>query len=284
MPLPIIIGAVSAAGSLLGDVLDQSAAKKAQQQAIQAMKALLIPAQETNKRADMYGDDMYTRTMGDLNTGAFAYAGALNPETMRTMAFSKMATARSQVETGVREEDYKRNQITQSQIAQIAAQPLPTIDVTGAIGAGVGGYLAGTQLEMSQELLDLNKKYINSMLPEDKIAGVNTATNKVTNTTPRYEAGKPSYFGKDFSKMISTVPVPPNPYNSSKTYEEDWDYLGKQSDYNYKVGGDSQGPLKPNYGWGFGDYTWNPKKEQWDYDTMKIRKGTYFGGPSKRRP
>ena len=161
--LPAIIGAVAAAGSLVGDLLDQSAAKKAQQQAIQAMKALLIPAQETNKRADMYGDDMYTRTMGDLNTGAFAYAGALNPETMRTMAFSKMGTARSQVETGVREEDYRFNKGVQSQIAQIAAQPLPAIDITGAIGAGVGGYFGGRQLEMSASLMAQQGKYFDKM-------------------------------------------------------------------------------------------------------------------------
>ena len=203
--LPVIIGAVSAAGSLLGDVLDQSAARKAQQQAIQAMKALLIPAQETNKRADMYGDDMYTRTMGDLNTGAFAYAGALNPETMRTMAFSKMGTARSQVETGVREEDYRFNKGVQSQIAQIAAQPLPAIDITGAIGAGVGGYFGGKQLEMNEKLMAQQGKYFDKMSE-----GFGTNSN-IDN----------SNFGLDINKVMN-IPTPTggtltmNGYNPNK--------------------------------------------------------------------
>jgi len=197
MPLPIIIGAVSAAGSLLGDVLDQSAARKAQQQAIQAMKALLIPAQETNKRADMYGDDMYTRTMGDLNTGAFAYAGALNPETMRTMAFSKMGTARSQVETGVREEDYRFNKGVQSQIAQIAAQPLPAIDITGAIGAGVGGYFGGRQLEMSASLMAAQGEYFKSLKTPPVIEnGLNNSTTKTLGVTEPLNVGM-NYYGQE---------------------------------------------------------------------------------------
>jgi len=161
--LPVALGAISAAGSLIGDLLDQSAAKKAQQQAIQAMKALLIPAQETTRRADMYGDNVYTQTMGDLNSGAFAYSGALNPETIRTLAFSKMGVARSQTETAVKEQDYQYNKGIQQQIAQIEAQPLPTIDVTGALGAGVGGYFGGRQLEMSESLMKANEKYLNKL-------------------------------------------------------------------------------------------------------------------------
>lgn len=229
--LPVVVGAVAAAGSLLGDYLDQQAAKKAQNQAIQAYKALLIPSQETNRRADMYGDDVYTRTMGDLNSGAFAYAGALNPETIRTMAFSKMGVARSQVETGVREEDYKFNKGVQAQMAQIAAQPLPTIDVTGALGAGVGGYFAGRQLEMSASLMDMNASYYGLLmddmrdnkksgkagilgskpinyLPTDTNSGKNYGFNM---TAPKISLGNP---GKSYA----------NPASLADNYPSDADY------------------------------------------------------------
>lgn len=166
MAFPFIAAAAGIGANLLGDALDRSAAKKQQEQAIKAMKALLIPAQETARRADMYGDDLYTRTMGDVNAGAFHAAAALNPETLRTIAFSKMATARSQTETAVKEEDYRYNKQVQQQIAGIAAQPLPTIDVTGALGAGVAGYFGGRQLEMSASLLGMQEKYFD-MLGKD---------------------------------------------------------------------------------------------------------------------
>lgn len=190
--LPLIIGAVSAAGSLLGDLLDQSAAKKAQKQAIEAYKALLIPAQETARRADQYGDDVYTRTMGDLNTGAFAAAGALNPETLRTLAFSKMGTARSQVETGVKEQDFMYNKGVQAQMAQIAAQPLPTIDVTGALGAGVAGYFGGKQLEMSEGLMESQKNWMNAMASDAANYGLGKGNGFYSpNTAKVMNMGKP---------------------------------------------------------------------------------------------
>lgn len=247
--LPVVMAAVSVAGSLLGDHLDRQAAKEAQKQALQAYKALLISTQETTKRADQYGDDVYTRAMGDLNTGAFAYAGALNPETMRTLAFSKMGVARSQIETAVKEEDYKFNKGVQTQMAQIGAQPLPTTDVTGALGAGVGGYFAGRQLEMNQELADLNKQYISNLLPEDKITGINKATTNLVKTAPGYELSKPSYFGKDFTNMVKPVPMPPNP-SITQMERTNWNETSKALGFNYdydEMIKDNQNAL-PDYG------------------------------------
>lgn len=162
MPLPLIIGGLSAASSLIGDIFDRDAAKKAKQDAINAYTKLLIPSSETEARADRAGDTLYTKAMGELNSGAFAARGALNPETLKTIAYTKMAGSRAETEFQVGEEDYKYNKGIQQQIAQIEAQPVPTINPLNAIEAGVGGYFAGKQLDMAEDLTEAQKGFMDA--------------------------------------------------------------------------------------------------------------------------
>lgn len=157
--LPLIVGAVSAGSALAGDIIERNAAKKAKEDAINAFKKLLIPTSETETRSDMAGDTLYTKTMSELNSGAFAARGALNPETLKTIAYTKMAGARAETEFQVAEDDYKYNKGIQQQIAQIEAQPVPTINPLNAIEAGVGGYFAGKQLEMAEDLTSAQKDF-----------------------------------------------------------------------------------------------------------------------------
>lgn len=160
MPLPIILGAAAAGGQLVGDLLNRDAARRAQNKAAEAMKELLIPESETRRRADRYGDDYYTKSMGELNEGAFAYAGVLNPETLRTIAYSKMAPGRAALETQVAESDLEYNRGIKQQIAGIKAQPLPEINPMGVVEAGLGGYLGGKQTEMAESLIESQKKFL----------------------------------------------------------------------------------------------------------------------------
>ena len=160
--LPLIIGAVSAGSALAGDLIERDAAKKAKQDAINAYTKLLIPSSETETRADRAGDTLYTKTMGELNSGAFAARGALNPETLKTIAYTKMAGSRAETEFNVAEEDMKYNRTIQQQIAQAESVPVPAINPLNALEAGVGGYLAGEQLgmalKMNESQMALNKK------------------------------------------------------------------------------------------------------------------------------
>lgn len=159
MPLPYIIGGLSAASSLIGDIFEQDAAKKAKQDAINAYTKLLIPSSETESRSDRAGDTLYTKAMSELNSGAFAARGALNPETLKTIAYTKMAGSRAETEFQVAEEDYKYNRGIQQQLAQIKAQPVPQINPMNAIEAGVGGYFAGKQLDMAESLNESQKSF-----------------------------------------------------------------------------------------------------------------------------
>jgi len=98
MALPFIIGAAGAASSLISDIIAQSDAKKAKKRAYDAYAKLLRSNTEILTRADRHGDNFYTKAMNELNEGAFAARGALNPGMLKTIAYSKMAAARSGVE------------------------------------------------------------------------------------------------------------------------------------------------------------------------------------------
>ena len=198
---PIIGAAIGLGSSLIGDALDESAAKKAKRKAIQAMKELIVPQQETERRADRYGDDVYTRAMGELNEGAFAYSGALNPETLRTLAYSKIAPARSQVELGVHEQDLQYNRGIKEKIAQIEGMPTPTVDFMGAVESGVGGYFAGKQLNMTEELMGQQGEYMKQMgnyfsQGTQEVAGSPVGYNPTLNTIgAKGKKKKPNPFG-----------------------------------------------------------------------------------------
>jgi len=151
--MSFILAGIGAATSLIGDAFDRAEAAKNQNRAVQAMKELIIPRAETERRADRYGDNFYTKSMGELNAGAFAYRGALNPETLRTMAFGDITAGRANAEMQVEEADFGFNQNIKAQIAQIKAQPLPSVNPMNAVEAGVGGYFAGRQLDMSEDLM-----------------------------------------------------------------------------------------------------------------------------------
>ena len=180
MALPFIIGGLSAASSLIGDIYDRDAAKKAKSDALDAFKKLLIPSSETEARADRAGDTLYTKAMSELNSGAFAARGALNPETLKTIAYTKMAGSRAETEFQVGEEDNRYNRGIQAQIAQIEAQPVPTINPMNAIEDGVEGYFTGKQLGMAEEfassqkaLMEAQAKYYgNNKLTENQTFGI----------------------------------------------------------------------------------------------------------------
>lgn len=159
MPLPAILAAGAAASSIIGDLFAASEAEKAKERAIAAYKKLLLPSSEIDRRADDVGDTIYTQAMGELNKGAFAYRGALNPETLRTIAYGRMAGLRAEQELESKRADESYNRQIQGQIAGIEAQPVPGINWGEAISGGVEGYLAGTQIEMGQELLDRQKQF-----------------------------------------------------------------------------------------------------------------------------
>lgn len=165
---PLTIGIVSGASSLLSDIFDRNDAERQRKSAIDAYKRLLIPANLTEKRADNVGDTVYTKTMNELNEGAFAYRGALNPEVLRTIAMTKMSGERASAELQVEEEDRKYNQSIMEQIAQIKASPIPSINPLKSITAGVEGYFAGKQLQMSEDLLGLQGEYINALKEDVK--------------------------------------------------------------------------------------------------------------------
>lgn len=211
--LPLIIAGVSAASSLVGDIFEQNAAKKAKQDALNAYKKLLIPSSETEARSDRAGDTLYTKTMSELNSGAFAARGALNPETLKTIAYTKMAGSRAETELNVAEEDLKYNRNIQQQIAQIEAQPVPTINPLNAIEAGVGGYFAGKQLDMTEglvkqqgALMDAQAKYYggNKNLV-DNFVGSNPTADNYGFTKPT-KAGYFDPFDTEYENLVSSNP------------------------------------------------------------------------------
>lgn len=213
--LPLIIGGVSAASSLIGDIFERDAAKKAKQDAINAYTKLLIPSSETETRADRAGDTLYTKTMSELNSGAFAARGALNPETLKTIAYTKMAGSRAETEFQVAEDDYKYNKGIQAQIAQIEAQPVPTINPLNAIEAGVGGYFAGKQLDMTEGLVEQQKglmeaqaKYYGGNKPlADNFIKTTDMANNYGFTKPK--AGAKSYFDPFDTEYDNLVGINP---------------------------------------------------------------------------
>jgi len=162
-PLSIGIGLASGIGSLIGDLSEASAARKAKQDAIAAFKKLLIPSTEIEARADRAGDNIYTKTMSELNSGAFSTRGALNPETLKTIAYSKMGVARAEGENTIANQDYAYNKGIQQKIAGIESQPIPGINPFNAISEGIGGYLAGEQLGMQQDLIKSQKNYYDNL-------------------------------------------------------------------------------------------------------------------------
>lgn len=162
-----ILGAGSFLTSLVGDAIDSNNIKKQKQKQIEAYKRLLITEGTMNNRQDRAGDTVYTKTMGELNSGALAGRGSLNPETLRTIAYTKMAIARSEAENNqfMADDSYNRN--INTQIAQIEATPTPEINPMDAILEGVGGYMSGKQLTMQENLaskeMDLYDKMIGNI-------------------------------------------------------------------------------------------------------------------------
>ena len=224
--LGIAIGAASAISSLVGDALEASDAKKQKADAIAAMRKLLIPSNETEARADRAGDTLYTKTMSELNSGAFAARGALNPETLRTIAYTKMAGSRAETEFNVAEDDMKYNRGINEKIAGIEATPTPTLNPMNAIGAGISGYFTGKQLEMSQSLSDQYASYAQMQTAEIKQRMDNPNYFGSDTNNIMIEATKPSY---DSSKgfMGKILPQEPMDYNNPTPW------LDKFSDLNY---------------------------------------------------
>lgn len=228
--LPLIIGGLSAGSALAGDIIERNAAKKAKQDAINAYTKLLIPTSETETRADRAGDTLYTKAMSELNSGAFAARGALNPETLKTIAYTKMAGARAETEFQVGEEDYKYNKGIQQQIAQIESQPVPTINPLNAIEAGVGGYFAGKQLEMAEDLTEAQKSFMKAQ--EDYYGGGNKAKSPLgVSTSPTNN----NYFNNNKVGNINLPNIKPIDDFQPTPYSEYGFTLGESSTDNINL-------------------------------------------------
>ena len=182
---PLTIGLITGGSSLLSDIFSKSQAEKQKRSAIEAYKKLLIPYSQSRIKADQYGDTVYTKAMSELNEGAFAYKGVLNPRVLQTIALSKMASARAQTETDVIRNDEAFNMNILSKIAEVEAQPVPEINPFNAVASGVEGYFAGKQFELAESLAKEQKDYLDllkSSVPG--ITKVNDNNNKPnTNTT-----------------------------------------------------------------------------------------------------
>lgn len=201
---PVTLGLIIGGSSLLSDIFTTNSAKKQRETAINAYKKLLIPYYQTQAKADKVGDTIYTKVMGELNSGAFAYKGALNPNILNSIALSKIATTRANAEVNViqRDEEYNRN--IRSQIAGIEAQPLPEINPFNAIAAGIEGYLGGKQLQMAEDLSKSQNDYLN--LLKSTISNNNTTTNT---TIPQVNTNTNSSFNK-YSNFFGDFPTANN--------------------------------------------------------------------------
>lgn len=164
--LPAILAGGAAVSSIVGDLFNRDQAEQAKDAALAAFKKLLIPGAEIARRADAVGDNIYTQTMEELNRGAFSYRGSLNPETLKTIAYARMAGMRASEELKSSREDENYNRSIQAKIAEIEATPIPGINPADMISAGIEGYLAGTQIEMSQGLIDKQKQFYDVLMTD----------------------------------------------------------------------------------------------------------------------
>lgn len=164
MALPYILAGVSALSSLIGDSIDKNNAEKIKDKQAEAYQKLLIPSNEMDKRADRVGDTVYTKAMGELNKGVFSGRGALNPETLKTIAHVKMATARADAEGNQYIADDSYNRQIKNKIAEVESTPIPDVNPMDAIFEGVGGYFAGKQLEMQEGLMNKEIQFYDEMI------------------------------------------------------------------------------------------------------------------------
>lgn len=191
----IFLGAGSLLTSLIGDSIDAGNAKKMKRKQIDAYRRLLINDNEMGNRQDRAGDTVYTNTINELNKGALAGRGALNPEILRTIAYTKMASARANAENEqfVADDTYNRN--INTQIAQIEATPEVQVNPVDAILEGVGGYLTGKQISMQEGLANKEMEFYDKM-----INGINDkaplSTSDVFNLTKNFN----SFGNKDLRK------------------------------------------------------------------------------------
>lgn len=171
MSIALALGIGSAASQFIGGMIEKDQAEKDRKRAVEAMKRLLIPKSETDRRVDRAGDTVYTKAFGELNAGAFSSRGVLNPETLRTLAFAKTAGTRADVEQRTEDQDLAYNRQVKQQIAGAEATPTPGFNPADVVRAGVGGYFAGKQLELSEELGAATKKYMEGFSPKKQSVG-----------------------------------------------------------------------------------------------------------------
>lgn len=190
-----ILGVGSALTSLIGDSIDAGNNRKMKRKQIDAYKKLLITGNEMESRQDKVGDTIYTKTMGELNNGALAGRGALNPETLRTIAYTKMASARANAENEqfIADDTYNRN--INAQIAQIEATPEVQVNPMDAILEGVGGYLTGKQISMQEGLASKEMAFYDKM-----INGVNNNTSIADSDVFNLTKNMNNFGNKDLKK------------------------------------------------------------------------------------
>lgn len=199
---PLTIALIAGGSSLLSDILGKSQAEKQKRNAIEAYKKLLIPYSQSRIKADQYGDTVYTKAMSELNEGAFAYKGILNPRVLQTIALSKMATARAQTETDVIRKDEAFNMDILSKIAQVEAQPIPEVNPFNAIASGVEGYFAGKQFSLAEDLANQQNEYLNILKESVPKPGTTkqSKSNNIIDFLSEYEKWKNQIRGLNSNK------------------------------------------------------------------------------------
>lgn len=178
---PLLIAGITAGSSLVGEIFGASERRKQRQQTIDAYKKLLIPYTDIKQRADRVGDTVYTKAMNELNSGAFQYAGALNSNTLSALAISKMIEARTLAQAQSEEGDNRFNRDIQSKIAEAEAISTPGINIANVLEQGFGGYLAGKQLGMTENLNKSLMEYYDLLKPTSNVSQ-NSSNNNSNNT------------------------------------------------------------------------------------------------------
>lgn len=164
MALPYVVAGAGALSSLISDIITSGEARRNKKRAYDSYARLLRSNTEMLTRADREGDNFYTRAMNEMNEGAFAARGALNPGMLKTIAYAKMAAGRSGIESQSRMSDEAYNDQIRNKLAEINATPVSSVDPIRAITAGVEGYFAGKQLEMTEGLMKKQGEFYDYMM------------------------------------------------------------------------------------------------------------------------
>lgn len=150
------LGIGGAVTTALSGLISGFGARKRLDNTIDAAKKLIKSDVEIRHDADEYGDAVTTQGVQQLNEGAYSTRGLLNPETVRTMGYAKLAGQRAATEIQSTMQDRAYNQSIREQIVELKSQRENDETIIGnsllsAVGAGTQLYMGGVELDEQRE-------------------------------------------------------------------------------------------------------------------------------------